>query len=391
MVILMRDPTWERDLAHHVIEADTSSEDASMAGLDSWCTEAGETIDGVFTFTEYAVPLAARIAQHYGLPHIAPRVARLCRDKFAMRKALDGSGVQQPRYGLAKDSEQAVAVAEDIGFPVVVKPIIGAASVYVRRVDTVDELRENFSSLQALSWVALAADPLCTRLRAEYEEAMLIEEYIEGNEMSYEAIAVEGTVHPLTIHRKPLPMTGPYFPEYYYRTPAELPEALETQVHQTVTAAISALGINMGATHSEVRVNEQGVFVVEVGARVGGMSVYQSVKAVTGVDMISSVSTLAMGEYPDLSVKDTGTWAGFCYFFPARAGTVARIDGMQEAQRLKGVTEIDVYCREGDVVAVPPVAKQGIGHAFFTASSSLELDRTYRALQDCIAVVIQGG
>ncbi|MGW2964105.1 ATP-grasp domain-containing protein [Streptomyces sp. NPDC001220] len=389
LIILMRGATWEHELAHQVIDADTSSEDLTVAALHSWCSTSSEIIDGVFTFVEYAVPLASRIASEWKLPHISHAASRRCRDKFAMRKALAAGGVRQPRFALAADCDEAITIADDIGFPVVVKPVIGAASMWVRRFDSAEELRKDFASLQRYGWEDLKNDPLCHRLREEYGDAVLVEEYIDGYELSYEALVVDGEVHPVAIHRKPLPMTGPYFLEYYYRTPAGLSPELERQVHDQVGRAIGSLGVSLGATHTEVRISGHTVFLVEVGARVGGMGVYQSVYEATGIDMITSAASLAMGEKPDVELRHAGKHVGFCYFFPKRSGYVKEVKGEDLARELNGVVMMDMYCNKGDFVTAPPLAKQGVGLALFTAASTDELDRTYHALQAAIDITVE--
>jgi biotin carboxylase len=388
-LLLMSDPTWESDFADHVIEVDTSNVESALQAVQSWCDGAENQIDGVLTLTEHAVPLAAAVAARWGLPHISPEVARVSRDKFAMRTVLKEAGVAQPDFGLARTDAEAAAVAERIGFPVVVKPLIGAGSMYVQRVDSRAELCAHFESLRRDSWVDLTSDPLCSDLYQEYDGALLVEEYVDGHELSCEALSANGDVIPVAMHSKPLAMKGPYFPEYYYRTPADLPEATAIEVRETVRAAIAALGITLGATHTELRLTAEGIRILEVGARLGGMSVYQSVKTSIGIDMVTALAALAMGERLDLTMSTERRHAGFCHFFSEHAGVVTDVIGVEEARGIPGVLEISVYCAPGGRVAVPPVSQQGIGHAFFTAASAEELDRIYVTLQELVRVRVQ--
>lgn len=83
-------------------------------------------LDGICTFCEMAVPLAARLAEQFGLPTNTPDAVDLARDKFQTRRAMENAGLPTPRNMLCESPQDVEAAAKHVGFPCVIKPIAGA-------------------------------------------------------------------------------------------------------------------------------------------------------------------------------------------------------------------------------------------------------------------------
>jgi biotin carboxylase len=103
-------------------------------------------LDGVTTFCELAVPLVARLAEWLGLPSNTPEAVDTARNKFAARAAMSQANLPTPRNFLIDYIEQLEEAAKLVGFPAVIKPISGAASIGVVRVNDAAELRKNYAS-----------------------------------------------------------------------------------------------------------------------------------------------------------------------------------------------------------------------------------------------------
>ena len=135
----------------------------------------GHSIDRIECLWEPGVMLAAELRQQLGVPGLTVAQAHRFRDKEAMKAALDQAGIRTPRH-VAVDSIAACwDAAEEIGFPVIIKPIAGAGSADTYRVDDADELRAVLPRLRHVPTVS-------------------VEEFVDGEEYTFDTITIDGQV-----------------------------------------------------------------------------------------------------------------------------------------------------------------------------------------------------
>ena len=115
--------------------------------------------------------------------------------------------------------------------------------------------------------------PEIRALREPLHDEVLVEGFIEGREYALEGVLEEGALRVLAIFDKPDPLDGPFFEETIYVTPTSLPEhATRRTMASTVAHAAAAMGLRHGPIHAECRINDAGVFVLEIAARpIGGL------------------------------------------------------------------------------------------------------------------------
>jgi biotin carboxylase len=374
LILMMRDPTWEAELAHQVVRADVGSIEQTLTAV----TQLTAPISAVVSFAEAAVPTVARAAAVLGLPAVSERTAYLARDKFAMRRAFAAASIRQPGFALAKTPDEARNAARGAGFPLVLKPVLGTGSMCVRSVANQAELESHFAFLHENSWTSFASDPLYDAAYDKHDGALLVEEFVPGPEICVESLVVDGETHVIAIHDKPLP-TGPTFEEVYACTPTRLPRQVVTRIVETTKAVHDALGITLGATHVEFRLRDgREPVVLEAAARMGGGPIYRSVLLSTGIDLVAAVLDLASGRTPGQLRPGALRAAGFWNIFPERAGRLVDVQGLDEVRADPHVDEIDIYREPGDYLDVPPRTIQGHGHLIFTVDTVDELDETFR-------------
>lgn len=385
LLLIMKDPTWEKEYVDQVVVADTGSIEETVAAARGLA----EPVAAVLTFAEAAVPAVARVGAELGLPAVGERTAFLARDKHAMRTAVDGA-VPQPRFALARDLDEARRAAASIGYPVVLKPIIGTGSMYVRSVDTEDELARHFEVVRRGGWESLDYDPLHRRAHDRYGGALLVEEFVPGTEISVESIVVDGRTTSFAVHDKPLP-TGPTFEEVYACTPTRLPRETVDRLYAATAAVHAAMDITMGVTHVEFRLRDGEPLLLEAAARMGGGPIYRSVQLSTGVDMVEAALDLAMGRTPLIEPRPDPVPVGFRNIFPDRAGTLAAVHGVDEARADPRVDEIEIYRQVGEHLKVPPQTFQGHGHLIFQAGSADRLDDVFEEFRRLVRLEVSGG
>jgi biotin carboxylase len=381
VLLIMKDPIWEADYVDRVVVADTTSIAETLAVAKDLAADEPEPITAVVTFAEACVPAVARLAADLGLPGISESTAYIARDKYAMRQALAGApGVIQPLHGLAKTLDEARDQAARLGYPLVLKPIIGTGSMYVRSVDDDAQLAEFFEPIRKGSWDGFTYDPLHGDAVAEYGGAVLMEQFVPGPEISVESLVVDGVTHSIAIHDKPLP-TGPTFEEVYACTPTRLPARTVATLYAAAKAVHEAMNITTGATHVEFRLRDDvEPVLLEAAARLGGGPIYRSVHLSTGVDMVEAMLDLATGRTPTIAPGAAPRPVGFRNIFPDAAGTLVAVNGVDEARANPVVDEIEIYRTAGDHLDVPPRTFQGHGHVIFSADTQNHLDEVFAHL-----------
>src|SRR5688500_18047897 len=204
-------------------------------------------LDAVVAVDDQGLLIAALAARALGLPANDPEAVRRTRNKAAMRAALGSASrdVRQPVFQVVQPGDDVGAVAGELGWPVVVKPVSLSASRGVIRADD-----------------AAGAEAAARRVRAildedghPADEPILVEAYVPGEEVAVEALLRSGRLEVLAIFDKPDPLTGPFFEETLYVTPSRRPAELQAEMAASVAQAAAAIGMTEGPVHAELRID----------------------------------------------------------------------------------------------------------------------------------------
>ena len=225
-------------------------------------------LDGITAVGDRPAAVAAAAAEVLGLRGHSPDAVRAAGNKRSTRERFRAHGLPVPWFrSLPIDATVAEAVASDVQFPCVVKPLSMAASRGVMRADSPDGLDRALRRLRDL----LRRDDV-RALRDPLNDTLLVEGYVAGREVAVEGVVTDGQLQTLAVFNKPDPLEGPFFEETIYVTPPDDPPETLGQIRHAVQRAINALGLSHGPIHAECRVNPKGVFVLEVAARpIGGL------------------------------------------------------------------------------------------------------------------------
>ncbi|HEY8984316.1 MAG TPA: ATP-grasp domain-containing protein [Streptomyces sp.] len=303
--------------ARHIITADTNDPDTLLPEVARLHGVFG--YDGVVTSCDYYLPTVARIAAHLNLPGPgAQAVEDACR-KDATRRVLDDASVPGPRFAVRTEWPELALAAREIGYPLVVKPVDLCAGMFVRRVDDESQLSDTFR--------ALAEFPVNARGQRR-DPAVLVEELLDGPEVSVETVSHAGAVHVIGVTDKSVG-GAPAFIETGHMFPAALTPADAEAASDTALAALKALGLTDGVVaHTEIKLTSSGPRVVEVNPRPAGNRITELVRHVTGIDLAAAFVDVALGHAPDLARKDTGlASAAIGFVVPETSGTLEALDG----------------------------------------------------------------
>lgn len=298
-------------------------------------------VDGVWTYDETLVVTAAAIADALALPGLGSGPVQNCRNKHRNREALTRAGLPQPRFEYVTDAAGARAAAARIGYPVVVKPRGGGASIGVVRALGAADIDAAFAIAEAGSYGGAKA----------YEGGALVEEMVFGPEISVDGAVHRGEYLPFCLARKKVGL-DPYFEEIGHIVEAADVLWSDEELLRVLAEAHRTVGVRDGITHTEVKLTARGPVIVEINARVGGDLIPYLGKLATGVDPAHVAVDLARGIRPVLT-RDRAAVVGIRFVYPERDGVVGRVrlPGREQAPGLIGAARM---APAGTMLRLPP-------------------------------------
>ncbi|HLW06899.1 MAG TPA: ATP-grasp domain-containing protein [Marinilabiliaceae bacterium] len=241
-----------------------------------------EKIDGILTIaTDIAVPTVNYIASKMGLIGNSQRSGLLATNKFEMRKAFKKNNINSPAFFKVSRIEDLSQIENKLKYPVIVKPVDRSGSKGITKVSEQNQLKS--AVVRAIS--------------EAISKTAIIEHFVVGNEISVECISYKGQHNLLAITDK-VTSGPPHFVELEHHQPSNLSKELQTRVEQMTKAALNALEIEYGASHSEFIITPDDVYITEVGARMGGDFIGSDlVYLSTGYDFLQGIIDIALNQF----------------------------------------------------------------------------------------------
>jgi biotin carboxylase len=326
------------------------------------------TPDAVLAVDDSGVELAALLSERLGLPGNPAEAVRRMRDKLEFRRLLEAHGFRCPRFRHLPSGEDARKLSAEFEFPVVVKARRLSASRGVIRADDPEAL------LRAANWVR------AIQLRADRDAqdlGLVIEDFIPGREYALEGSLQRGELTTLALFDKPDPLDGPYFEETLYITPSRLPQAEQDRIHQEVARACRAAGLVTGPVHAEVRVNGEGIWLLEIAARSIGGLCGRVLNHLLGMSLEELILRQAVGESaPSLPLVTEA--AGVMMIPIPQRGIYRGFDGLAAAQSVPGITGVAITVEPGQIIAPPPDGATYLGFLFARAARPADAEAALR-------------
>ena len=218
-------------------------------------------LNAIVGVDETTTRLAARASHALGLSHNSEESVRAAHDKHRFRQSIHQAGLRCPWYRLVTLDRNIGRVAAEIFYPCVLKPLALSGSRGVIRADN-----------QAAFVRAAARIRDLLVQTGSTTDHILVEEFIPGCEVALEGLLDNGRLEVLALFDKPDPLNGPFFEESIYVTPSRLTCQAQGQVITETAMAAKSLGLETGPIHAELRINQQGPWIIELGARtIGGL------------------------------------------------------------------------------------------------------------------------
>src|SRR5215467_10691146 len=332
-------------------------------------------VDGVLAVGDRPTVAAAYVARGLGLTHNHPASVEACRSKVRMRQALRDAGMPVPWFHAVPFEPDPEPALLGIRYPCVLKPISLSASQGVVRVNNRDEFAAGAARLKRL-----LHSPEIRATREPHLDQMLVEGYLEGQEVAVEGLLTAGVLRVLAIFDKPDPLEGPYFEESIYVTPSRFPEPTQRQIEKCARDAARALGLAHGPIHAEFRINDEGVWPIEVAPRpIGGLcaKALRFCRNDNNNHNEIGLEELLLRHALKLPGSDAPreTKASGVMMIPVpQNGILESISGVEAARATHRITELIITARMQDYIAAWPEGSSYLGFLFARGDSPEEVE-----------------
>jgi biotin carboxylase len=329
--------------------------------------------DAIAAVGDAPAVLAADVASAWGIPFHPPAAVRACHDKYLARQLFQAAGLPVPLFFRVRLGEGPDATARRATYPCVLKPLGLSASRGVIRANSPGEFQAAFARIKKL----LERNPDIRMAGEAHSQYLQVEAYIPGFEFAVEGIVTHGTPRVLAIFDKPDPLEGPFFEETIYVTPSRESGAAQQSMCDAVDRAVRALGLYHGPFHAELRVNEGGVWMLEVAARPIGGLCSKALRFGAGIPLEELVLRHAIGE--DIAALLPVNAASGVMMIPIpRGGVYEDVAGLDEARAVEGVDDVIVTAKAGQMLAPLPEGASYLGFIFARGSHPAEVERALR-------------
>ena len=354
------------DLGDRFVLIDCSDPHASAVAIVDFADRV--PIDGIVAADDAGVLVAALAGRELGVIANPPDAAAATRNKVVMRRRLAAAEVPQPSFGVITGSDDVDEAVAHIGFPLVIKPLSRSASQGVTRVDRPEQLSGAVDGLR----------DLLARTGGNPNEAVLAEAYMSGAEVAVEGIIRDGVLDILAVFDKPDTPPGPTFPETLLITPSRLHPEVIDEVERVAVGAVTALGLETGPVHVELKVDGPQVRVIEVAGRsIGGLCSRSLRFGLMGTTLEALILRNALGmEKPELRRQRS---ASGVYMIPTtKGGTFRGASGIDEVLAAEGIDGVEITVHPGDRVEPLPGGDRYLGFVFASGPDPQGVEQTLR-------------
>lgn len=266
----------------------------------------------------------SKVAEGLGLPGNSAKCIEISTNKYAMRSAFMEAGIPTPKF-YKVDKEEPFLF--EMTLPVIVKPTDRSGSRAITKITDFKDLGKAIQEAVSQS----------------FEKKAIVEEYIEGEEYSYECISYGGNHRNLAVTKK-YTTGAPHFIETGHCQPSGLSEEILEKVHQTMYAALDALKITDSASHGEFKITPDGeVRIIEIGSRMGGDCIGSDlVPLSTGYDFMEMIIDTACGKEPVIKPKWAPKYAEIRFLFTEKDIEEMRMYENEHPEEIYRISDLDL-------------------------------------------------
>lgn len=306
----------------------------------------------VLSLSEEGLLPAAHVASALGLPGNSLETVCLLKDKARMRERLEAVGLSPVLAQLGSSAADIARFIQQHGVAAIVKPVDGARSFGVFRVDAVEDV-----------------GVVAAKLAAAGIQRFLIEEYLDGPEISVEAFSFSGRHVVIAVTDK---LILDNHVEIGHSMPSRIAPDLRVEVLELVRSFLDAMQLRDGPSHTEIKLTRRGPRIIESHNRVGGDRINELVRVAYGVNLKSLALAWSCGLASAMRDPPPLQSGVAIRFFAPPPGVVADITGVDAVRRMPGFVEMRLSVKPGDRVDEIRSSDDRAGHVMASGSDLAE-------------------
>ncbi len=322
----------------------------------------------ILSIDDSASELAARASAALGLAHNSPYASEAARDKLLMRQTMSAGGAPCPIFRDFRLDDDPARIASQVSFPCVLKPRRLSGSRGVIRANNTTEFVVAFQRLKRL---------LLSEGCEVSQTTFLVEDFIPCFEVAVEGLLTRGLLQVLALFDKPDPLDGPFFEETIYVTPSRLPLTTQQAIAQCVAQAAASLGLRQGPVHAELRVNEQGPWMLEIAGRSIGGLCSTILEFGSGMCLEELILRHAIGEDIPSFERDAHAVGVMMIPIPG-AGILKSVSGIEEASAIPCITGVEITAQLHHQLVPLPEGASYLGFIFARGDSPAIVEEALR-------------
>ena len=360
------------------IRLDFDEIDASTARIVAFAHR--HPLAAVVALDDAGTLLAAAAAHALNLPHNPVEAVEATRDKARMRERFAAAGLLTPRFRMATIDSDPQEVAATVGYPCVIKPLDLSGSQGVVKVDDVAGFASVFARVAAI---------VASCRHNGSAASVLVEDFIPGEEVAVEGLLRSGRLEVLAIFDKPDPLNGPFFEETIYVTPSRLPDSRLGEIDQAISLATGALGLTEGPIHAELRINDRGIWMLEVAARSIGGLCSRTLRFGSGISLEELILRHAAGLPMPAHGRERRA-AGVMMLPIRERGRLRAVEGQSAAKAVPGIDGLIITIPAGEPLVPLPEGDRYLGFMFARADSPAAVETALRQAHSQLRIVADG-
>lgn len=329
--------------------------------------------DGIVAIGDAPTMTAALAAEQLGLKFHSPAAVEACKNKWLARERWSAAGMRVPWYRRVPADESPRELVPQVPFPCVLKPLGLSASRGVIRANVGSEFVTAFRRIGELLGEA--------DIQLHRDDAtpwIQIESYIPGQEFALEGLVTNGDLKVLALFDKPDPLEGPYFEEMIYVTPSRIFPEQQQAIFSTTQQAVTALGLSDGPIHAEMRLNDEGVWMLEIAARpIGGLCAKALRFGNEAMPLEELIVRHALGETVE-KVEREEVASGVMMIPIPEAGFYEGADGVEDAMKVQYIDSIEITAKLRQKLVPLPEGASYLGFIFARAESPEKVEDALR-------------
>lgn len=330
------------------------------------------SFDAVFSFTEFGLLPAAVISAEFGIKsNCQYETVNLCSDKLAMRDAISQSQcphLHPIHFANIDNLFQLQEFFQKVSCAIILKPKCGVGSQGVVLVESEAKLPAAFLYANAFS-----------------SEGIIAEKYIGGLEYSVETLSKDG-VHEIVAITEKITSAPPNFVEIGHNQPVKLDEKILDQISCCVVALLDLVQRVTGPSHTEIKVDNGKVYIIETQPRTGGDNIWNLTQITTGTDLYQQTIAHILGFKAPF--KKSTNPAACVRFFKPGPGKLVQIRGKKSASAIAGVLKLAINVEPGDIIQPMNCSTNRVGYVVVAGHDLKKVTSTADQVLDTVEFIV---